>query len=131
MELPRRSSPRASRYDYTSEGIYFITICTRNREHFFGEIKNKEMVLNDLGKYCAQEIKNLNERKTVKVHEWIVMPNHVHILLGMDEWLAKYDTHSDALILNSHSDAPSGRPYTNITIQSNTPRKDVLLARPN
>jgi REP element-mobilizing transposase RayT len=46
---------------------------------------NSEMVLNTLGKYCEDEIKRLDERETIDIHEYIVMPNHIHLLLCMDE----------------------------------------------
>jgi REP element-mobilizing transposase RayT len=121
MELPCRSSPRAQRYDYTAGGVYFITICTKDREHFFGEIKDNEMMLNDLGKLCEQEINNLNERKTVNVHEWIIMPNHVHLLLGMDTRLEKYQNEPNK----------NGQFNTQPNEPPNEPRRDASIMRPN
>ncbi|MDR0650150.1 MAG: transposase [Candidatus Peribacteria bacterium] len=46
------------------------------------------MILNALGNICKQEINRLNHRKTVDIHEWIIMPNHIHLLLGMGERLS-------------------------------------------
>ena len=34
----RIPSARAKWWNYTNDGVYFVTICTQNREHFFGEI---------------------------------------------------------------------------------------------
>ena len=155
MELPVRSSPRASRYDYSSSGVYFVTICTRDREEYFGKVVDKKMVLNEIGKVCEEEIKRLNERETVDVHERIVMPNHVHVLLAMDERLPNEprrdgsinrpniistDTHSDALgktnrsdalCKTNHSDALMMRPYRKMDEQiPNEPRRDALVGRP-
>jgi len=82
-----RKTPRAQRYDYTSSGMYFVTVCTKDREHYFGEIRrdvlvgHPQIILSDIGEMCNHEIKQLNQKKTVDVHEWVVMPNHVHILL--------------------------------------------------
>ena len=45
----RIESHRLTNYDYASDGAYFVTIVTKNREHFFGEIVDNEMVLNELG----------------------------------------------------------------------------------
>jgi putative transposase len=84
--MKNRISPRASRYDYTSPGGYFVTICTKDRVHYFGEINNGEMILNDLGKICSQEIENMSNRITVDIHEYIVMPNHIHLLLVMSHF---------------------------------------------
>ena len=85
MKLPVRVSPRASRYDYSSSGVYFVTICTKDREEYFGKIMDKKMILSKVGDICEKEIKRLNKRMTVDVHQWVVMPNHVHLLLGMNE----------------------------------------------
>ncbi len=88
IDMPhQRKSPRWKEYDYTSAWWYFITICTKDREHYFGEIKNGEMILNELGKICEQEILHIEQsRNSIKIHEFVVMPNHVHILLIMSEY---------------------------------------------
>ncbi|MDR3169538.1 MAG: hypothetical protein LBU27_07495 [Candidatus Peribacteria bacterium] len=85
QELPNRKTPRAQRYDYASAGAYFITICCKDHEEYFGRIVDGEMILNEIGMICDEEIQKLNERKTVDIHEWIVMPNHIHLLLCMHE----------------------------------------------
>ena len=48
-EIHHRRSIRLKNYDYSSPGAYFITICTKNREHHCGEVKNGEMILNAIG----------------------------------------------------------------------------------
>gem|GEM_PF-6383465 len=44
MNLPQRKSPRRPDYDYTSIGTYFVTICTKNRQHYFGKICRDALV---------------------------------------------------------------------------------------
>lgn len=114
--MRQRISPRRDKYDYTSPGWYFITICTKDREHYFGEIKNNTIILNDLGKYCNKEIERLSTRQTVDVHEYIVMPNHIHILLVVSEYPTVGADHQSALgdkssisgdLLNRPYDGPS------------------------
>lgn len=86
----RISSARLQNWDYTSEGAYFITICTKDRLHFFGEIENKKMTLSNIGVIADllwHEIKN--HVKNIELGEFVVMPNHVHGILilnnnGMD-----------------------------------------------
>ena len=78
-DLHHRRSIRLKGYDYSQAGLYFITICTQNRLCVFGEIKNGEMVLNDAG----MMIKTVWHEIPVyyhgfNIHEFIVMPNHVH-----------------------------------------------------
>ena len=48
-ELPKRKRNRKFGFDYTSNEIYFVTNCTKDKIHFFGKIKNGEMILNENG----------------------------------------------------------------------------------
>jgi len=51
-DIHHRKSIRLKEYDYSQEGLYFITICTQNREHLFGEIIND--IVNDVvGAHCT------------------------------------------------------------------------------
>jgi len=45
----RKRSVRLSTWDYSWNAAYLITICTKSREHFFGEIINTEMILSGVG----------------------------------------------------------------------------------
>ena len=86
----RIPSARAAWHNYNS-GIYFITICTKNREHYFGEIiydENNEAKMNytDLGKFAIECW------KTIPLHFphteaplWVVMPNHIHGIIIIHE----------------------------------------------
>src|SRR5680860_329627 len=82
--IHHRKSIRLQGYDYAQAGLYFITICTYNKEHLFGEIeigKNgfPEMNLNYAGNMatdCWLEIPK-HFPNTV-LHEYIIMPNHIH-----------------------------------------------------
>ncbi len=123
--MKSRKSPRAQRYDYTSPWWYFITICTKDRAHYFGEIDRDDssnhpiMKLNELGKYCDQEIQRLSDRKSVNVHERIVMPNHIHILLIMSEYpIVGVDHQSTLNNRSSISDDLSNRPYDGPSLSS-------------
>ena len=77
-----RRSIRLPDYDYTSEGAYFITIVTHQRELLFGEVNGDEIELNTLG--CIVETewrKTAIVRPYVQLDEYIVMPNHFHAIL--------------------------------------------------
>jgi REP element-mobilizing transposase RayT len=81
-----RISPRAAWWDYTKSGSYFVTICTHNRQHYFGEICNGKMILSNLGILADvfwYEIKNHTEN--VKLGAFEVMPNHIHGILELME----------------------------------------------
>lgn len=77
--LPQRKSIRLAGYDYSQEGMYFITICCKNMRSLFGHIENKTMILNDAGKIaelCWQEIPK--HFPNAILHQHIIMPNHMH-----------------------------------------------------
>ncbi|MBT6162056.1 MAG: hypothetical protein HOH81_10255, partial [Flavobacteriaceae bacterium] len=75
----RIPSNRYKNWDYRNNGYYFITICTQNREHFFGKIVDDQMVLNELGEivhtqwYASEKI-----RQNIFLDEFVIMPNHIH-----------------------------------------------------
>ena len=77
----RIESARANWHDYDG-GSYFITICTKNREHYFGEIVDEEMVLSDIGKYVDEQFKNVTSHYPyAEIPLWTIMPNHVHAIV--------------------------------------------------
>ena len=78
----RRKIIRWQKWDYSSPGRYFITICTKNRVHYFGEIKDGKMILSNIGVIADilwYEIKN--HAKNVELDAFVVMPNHIHGIL--------------------------------------------------
>lgn len=80
--IHHRHSIRVKEFDYASTGVYFITVCTHQRECLFGEIENGEMNLNEVGKIVQEELlKTSVIRKEVELDEWIIMPNHLHFLI--------------------------------------------------
>ena len=87
MQLLNRKLIRAQRYDYRSSWAYFITICTKNRVHYFGEIVDGNMVWSVLWNYCNLFISWFSRRrKLCHIAEWIVMPNHIHLILLVEEF---------------------------------------------
>nr|WP_064965730.1 transposase [Tenacibaculum ovolyticum] len=82
----RISSTRLQNWDYASNGAYFITICTKNREHYFGEIKNKEMQLTETGKLAETYWMEIPEHfPFVTLGNFVIMPNHMHGILIIDK----------------------------------------------
>ena len=78
-----RRSIRLKGYDYSADGLYFITICTKERNHYFGRVIDGKMVLNERGQIVKNEwLNTINVRKDeVILHEYIVMPNHFHAII--------------------------------------------------
>jgi REP element-mobilizing transposase RayT len=87
----RNDTLRLKYWDYSSEGAYFITICTKNREHFFGEIIHGKMILNQLGFVVQHEWEKSIEMRpdmNLTLGEFIVMPDHFHavIMIGKNQY---------------------------------------------
>ena len=80
-----RRSIRLKGYDYSSPGEYFITICTQNRECLFGHVVNGEMVLNEIGEIARNFWHRISDRyDDVILDAFVVMPNHVHGIIGIE-----------------------------------------------
>ncbi len=81
-----RQSIRLKGYDYSQSGAYFITICTYKKQCWLGEIHQGEMVFNQIGKIVAQEwLKSSEIRQEIELDQWIIMPNHLHGIVGSTE----------------------------------------------
>jgi REP element-mobilizing transposase RayT len=48
--IHHRRSIRLKGFDYSREGLYFVTICVQNRACLFGNVENGEMIMNDMGR---------------------------------------------------------------------------------
>ena len=77
-----RKPNRLKDFEYSNDGYYFVTICTQNREEFFGKIDNEKMFLNEYG-----NIANIiwleipNHFPNCLIDEFVIMPNHIHMEL--------------------------------------------------
>ena len=81
----RIPSARLHSWDYSSNGAYFITICTAKREHYFGQIKNGKMNFSEQGKLANQYWLEIPDHFSfVFLDEFVVMPNHTHGIIIID-----------------------------------------------
>ncbi len=82
----RIPSARATWHDYNG-GMYFVTICTQNREQHFGKIvydQNNEaqMDYTEIGRFANEQFKTITDHYPyAEIPLWVVMPNHVHCLV--------------------------------------------------
>lgn len=82
----RIESTRAQWWDYSRNGAYFITICTNNRDNFFGEIHDGKMNLSEIGKIADQYWLEIPDHfPGIFLDAHIIMPNHVHGILMIDK----------------------------------------------
>jgi len=111
-KIHHRQSIRLKGYDYSSSGLYFLTICTHNHRHLFGEIVGAngrspvpqmnspvpKMILNQFGQIVESEwLKSEMIRDEIRLHEYVIMPNHFHCIVEIiGEW------HSSECHLGEH-----------------------------
>lgn len=80
-----RKSIRLKKYNYSENGAYFITICTQNRGHLFGEILDNIIQLNPAGEMVQKWWLKLSEKfPEIKLDEYIIMPNHIHGIIQIN-----------------------------------------------
>ena len=90
MELPKRKPNRLSSYDYNREGAYFITICTKDRKCLLSEIVGDaapgvpDNHLTEIGNIVDKYILSGNQMERITVVKYVIMPNHIHLLLTVD-----------------------------------------------
>ena len=99
-DIHHRRSIRLKAYDYSQTGLYFLTICTYERQALFGTIKDGELLLNDCGRVAHNEwLKTAQIRENIVLHDFVVMPNHLHGIVEIQEdtqlriWQRNYYEH--------------------------------------
>lgn len=104
--MNNRKNIRLNNYDYSTEGAYFITICTEKHKSVFGKIVNEKMILNDLGNRIFQFWSQLPDHNSnIILDEFIIMPNHIH---GIIVILRKIN---EGVLSN----APTNNPFSKIS----------------
>ena len=89
--LPKRTHARLKCYDYATPGVYFITICARDRKCVFSKIvtDENEQVANDyteFGKIAERNLLALEQRFiNLRIDKYVIMPNHIHALFVLTD----------------------------------------------
>ena len=81
MELSKRKSLRLQGYDYSQNGAYFITVCTKDRKHLLCDIVGDDahIVPKPYGQVVEKYIRNVPE-----IEKYVIMPNHIHMIIRLD-----------------------------------------------
>lgn len=78
-----RKKTRASFLDYNG-GDYFVTICTKNRAHYFGKIQTGQMFLSEIGEFTKLQLNSASEHcENIRILLSVVMPNHIHAIVNL------------------------------------------------
>jgi putative transposase len=118
--LRERKNIRLKDWDYSSEGIYFLTICCRERKSFFGKIENNKMHLSDIGSIASRFWMEIPTHfPHVKLDEFVIMPNHLHgiiildyTVVGLRHGVALQSTH-DNVVRSSQNTNQFSKPLKN------------------
>ena len=93
VDLPKRKQIRLPEYDYSSPGAYFVTICTHNRRCLLSDIAvgalheapAVSVKLTEIGQVVDEVIQSLTARyPNLTIDHYVIMPNHVHLLLRIE-----------------------------------------------
>lgn len=107
-DIHHRRSIRLRDYNYTQTGAYFVTVCTYQRECLLGEIVDGEMQLNGYGNVTKTCWEWLSQQYLyVELDEWVVMPNHLHGILVINEDRGKGGSRTAPTVLSKRK--PLGR----------------------
>jgi putative transposase len=88
----RVDSARLKDWDYSIPWWYYVTICTKDMRCCFGEIINGEMMLNEYGNYAFSFFKDIpNHFKCVEIDYFVIMPNHVHGIVIINDLVETRD----------------------------------------
>jgi len=82
----QRKNLRLPDFDYSQDGLYFVTIVTQNRVCLFGAVDNKKMILNDVGKMIEQVCQEMPQfMSKVSLEYYVIMPNHFHGIIVINQ----------------------------------------------
>ncbi len=81
----RRKALRLKCYDYAAVGAYFVTVCVWEKWECIGKIINGKMAVNECGMIVRNVWYDLINHFNFQLDEFIVMPNHVHGILMIND----------------------------------------------
>ena len=94
MDLPKRKHNRLQGFDYSTPGAYFITVCVKDRKNLLsrivggGALDAPQNRLTEAGEIVNRYILGGNQIPGVNVEKYVIMPNHVHMILLVDKGAA-------------------------------------------
>ncbi len=94
--MRERKRNRLLGFDYSRDNLYFITSCVQDRICCFGSISNGKMHLNEFGQIAHNQFNWLEKQYPyVVMHEFVVMPNHVHAIIEINRKYISHDFDCD------------------------------------
>ena len=103
MELPKRKEIRLKNYNYDSNGSYFITFCVQDKKQILSSIhvgalhEAPAVELTEYGKAVKNVIETAEERFGINIDGYVIMPNHVHIIITIQKESSERAIHESPL----------------------------------
>ena len=91
MDIPKRRPNRLPKFDCSTPGAYFITVCVEGKRCILGNIVGggaldaPQVQLTEIGKIVEKNILSGNQIPHICVDKYVIMPNHIHLLLAVIE----------------------------------------------
>ncbi len=119
-DIHHRRSIRLKDYDYSQTGAYFVTICVRNRECLMGDVIDGKMILNDFGEIVLKCWKDIpNHFPHVSLNEYVIMPNHIHGIIVIQE--------TDPVVAIHELPLQTTLGIPELSLQTNNTRRRMIL----
>ena len=91
-KLPKRKPIRLTKFDYSTVGAYFVTVCTRDRMKVLSEIVPvgdgahdvPQIQLSTIGKIVEKHLLSSNRISGVKIEQYVIMPDHIHAIINLN-----------------------------------------------
>ena len=128
--LPQRKSPRATWHDYNG-GRYFVTFCTKNHDLYFGDVVDGRMELSEIGEWTVKQIEQtaIIRQNDVEIPMFVVMPNHVHLIVVYNRVDPCRDASNASVSNASVSNASACRDTSNVSDNVSADARDIADAR--
>ena len=102
-----RKKIRLEEYSYSQDGVYFVTICAADRTPIFGRIEDNHpgftpaVRLNSIGEIVLANIQKIPiVYPCISVDKYVIMPNHIHLLLKITNSVLQREPKRDKMLLS-------------------------------
>ena len=107
----RIKSTRLKHWDYSSNGAYYVTICAKDRQHYFGGITNGKMVLSEIGEIVEKFWMEIpTHYQNIILDEFVIMPNHMHGIIVIENMIHNVETPHWGVSTDRHKRNPHHNP---------------------
>ena len=123
-------STRLKNWDYSSSGLYYVTIVTEDRMNYFGKIVDNAVAFNEIGQIVLKYWNEIPDHFTnVKLDEFIIMPNHIHGIIEIVNDDTKRDSVETQHFASHNTKSSYGHTTNKINVGIKKETQDVASLR--